>query len=51
MLPLAAAVVGLFVGYLFFGWSKSSYPGWFLAVLLGAVAFALIRRRVLNGRP
>jgi hypothetical protein len=51
MLPLAAAVVVLFCGYLFLGWSRSSYPDWFLAVLLGAIAFAVIGRRVLNGRP
>jgi hypothetical protein len=50
MLPLAAAIVVLFVGYLFLGWSRSSYPGWFLGVLLGVIAFALIGRR-LNGRP
>jgi hypothetical protein len=50
LLPLATAVVLLFSGYLFLGWSKSSYPGWFLAVLLGAIAFAFIGRRVSNGR-
>jgi intracellular septation protein A len=51
MLPLAAAVVALFFGYLFLGWSRSSYPGWFLAVLLGAIAVALLGRRASKERP
>jgi intracellular septation protein A len=51
MLPLVTAVVVLFFGYLFLGWNKGSYPVWFLAVLLGAIAFALIGRRVRNGAP
>jgi len=49
MIPLAAVVVVLFFGYVFLGWTKGSYPNWFLAVLLGAIAFALIGRRARNG--
>ena len=51
MAPLAAAVLGLFVGYLFLGWSRSSYPGWFLVLLVGAIAFAIIGRRVRKEVP